>query len=697
MSLPRSTEPLSTESTEQLSSLVPQSVNGSSNHRLGHVDSHDISHQAVLVDDDSGMFGQLVRLVASLIDHTRDQHQQQQQHDLNTSLLAADCNEDESLCSRPQSYGRNNSIDSHSTDFASVAVPPPLPCAHGLRERSSSTMYTARQIVRQMGDYLAYVTLFAMLILIPTVTYRALSNAGPDTSRPSFELAAFDSAGVMVIGTVIISLRLVYLHLTHWYMPTVQKYVVRILWMVPLYAIQSWFSLRFHNSRIYIDSVRDLYEAYVIASFVYYLIELLGGQDSLVQILEQKQPTQPELGRHVYPLNKMLNEWELGTDFMLQCKHGVLQYVVFKIVSTMLTFFFESIGIYHEGTFHWGAAYPYICFFQNMSVMYALYCLVMLYTAINEELRSPINWRPLGKFLCVKGVVFFTWWQGVIIYYLKAHGVIEHMGAWSSEDVANGLINYCIIIEMIAFALAHSYTFSYKEYLPSTNQQVMDDPNLFHYHPQHHYNENGQAGTYSQQHPHQHRHVRTNSHSTGPPSSAFLGFDPIAASDQTKDQNLSHVINFHQLPIHMASIAPDNNINEMMHDLHDGGDVPDSGSNVENDNFIRMNTNRLTPLSSSTTAITTTTKTTPPPTTFRSPTTLPEPMNFRDAFWSSTVPRETIQDIQQLRAGLLLGRGGSHGGRDDRGDVEASSATSLLGLVRLGSRDSTNSVNADSA
>jgi hypothetical protein len=181
------------------------------------------------------------------------------------------------------------------------------------------SLQAARQIVRRMGDYLAYVTLLGMLVLIPTVIYRALLDRHID-------IAALDSAGIMVCGTLILSLRLVYLHLTHWYMPDVQKYVVRILWMVPIYAVQSWLSLRFHQLRIYIDSVRDLYEAYVIASFVYYLIELLGGQDALVNILEQKRHTR--LGHHAFPLSLILEPWELGVEFMLQCKHGVLQYVV---------------------------------------------------------------------------------------------------------------------------------------------------------------------------------------------------------------------------------------------------------------------------------------------------------------------------------------------------------------------------------
>lgn len=159
-----------------------------------------------------------------------------------------------------------------------------------------------------LGNTFAIISSLAFLVIVPAIAYHAMLY---DQARPDF--VAFYSAGAFVLITLIISTKLIYNHLTHWYMPDVQKYVVRILWMVPLYAIQSWLSLRFHNARLYIDTLRDLYEAYVIQSFAYFLMELMGGEDSLVQILQDKDP---HYGVHLSIFRYFIPPWEMGFEFV---------------------------------------------------------------------------------------------------------------------------------------------------------------------------------------------------------------------------------------------------------------------------------------------------------------------------------------------------------------------------------------------
>jgi hypothetical protein len=66
-------------------------------------------------------------------------------------------------------------------------------------------------------------------------------------------------------------------------------------------------------------------------------------------------------------------------------------------------------------------------------------CLLGLLQACKQEL-API--RPLAKFICIKAVVFFSYWQSVAISILVAIGVIRSNESWSTydvDDVAAGL------------------------------------------------------------------------------------------------------------------------------------------------------------------------------------------------------------------------------------------------------------------
>jgi hypothetical protein len=163
-------------------------------------------------------------------------------------------------------------------------------------------------LMKCLGNTLAIVSSLGFLVLVPAIAYHAMLY---EKARPDF--VAFYSAGAFVLITLIMSTKLIYNHLTHWYMPDVQKYVVRILWMVPLYAVQSWLSLRFHNARLYIDTLRDLYEAYVIQSFMYFLMELMGGEDRLVQVLHDKDP---HYGVHLSIFRYFIPPWEMGFEFV---------------------------------------------------------------------------------------------------------------------------------------------------------------------------------------------------------------------------------------------------------------------------------------------------------------------------------------------------------------------------------------------
>ncbi len=44
---------------------------------------------------------------------------------------------------------------------------------------------------------------------------------------------------------------------------------------MPIYSIDAWLALRFKDARLYLDPVRECYEAYVIYNFYAYLMNFL--------------------------------------------------------------------------------------------------------------------------------------------------------------------------------------------------------------------------------------------------------------------------------------------------------------------------------------------------------------------------------------------------------------------------------------
>jgi len=411
-----------------------------------------------------------------------------------------------------------NRIDDQSSVHSSVSASSPVSggsaaamgCTRMRRFCAKSSTHVLRTTVSVM-NFMARILLWGSFVatIVGVVWYsRELKVNGTDP-----HLIAWFSAGAFVLLGFPISMCGIIMHLKNYYQPNVQCYVVRILWMVPIYSIESWLCLRFHTWAIYIETLRDFYESYVLYSFFQFLIEVLGGEESLVLMLKDKSPTR---GAHIWGLGYCVKPWIMGqpvsrrvsytsdkikhggmgpnfiqngqsqsgplspaarhpikkvqwtSPFFVKCKFGVLQYVLLKFVSAIFVMVLEMNGLYKEGDFTPRGGYLYICILTNLSQCWALYCLVFFYYALKNEL-GPI--RPVGKFLSVKALVFFTWWQSLGISILFQMGMIPHYTSddngreWTSEAVAKGLQDWLICIEMFCAAIVHTFVFPHTDYL----------------------------------------------------------------------------------------------------------------------------------------------------------------------------------------------------------------------------------------
>ncbi|XP_030047529.1 transmembrane protein 184C [Microcaecilia unicolor] len=272
-------------------------------------------------------------------------------------------------------------------------------------------------------------------------------------------------AGIFVLMTIPISLWGILQHLVHYTQPELQKPIIRILWMVPIYSLDSWISLKYPGIAIYVDTCRECYEAYVIYNFMVFLSNYLTNRcPNLVIILEAKDQQ-----KHLPPLC-CCPPWAMGDVLLFRCKLGVLQYTVVRPVTTIIALICQLSGVYGEGNFSFKNAWTYLVILNNLSQLFAMYCLILFYQALKEELR-PL--QPVGKFLCVKMVVFVSFWQAAVIALLVKVGVISEEQTWewkSVEAVATGLQDFIICVEMFFAAIAHHFSFSYKPYIQEAEE-----------------------------------------------------------------------------------------------------------------------------------------------------------------------------------------------------------------------------------
>ena len=131
----------------------------------------------------------------------------------------------------------------------------------------------------QRASEVALGVVYTLVLSLIVVVSWLISSRGDDRALVAWCIAAF------FVGLVVpLTLHDVHMHLLHFVSP-LQRYYVRILFLPVIYSIESWFSLRYHHESIYIATVRDLYEPFVIHAFFSLMLGFLGSRDALARKL----------------------------------------------------------------------------------------------------------------------------------------------------------------------------------------------------------------------------------------------------------------------------------------------------------------------------------------------------------------------------------------------------------------------------
>jgi len=320
----------------------------------------------------------------------------------------------------------------------------------------------------------------------------------------------YQLAGTFTLLGCLISMWHMTSHLRNFQQPFVQRKILAILWMCPIYSVTSWLSLVVPAMEGYLAILKDLYEAYVIYQFLSFLIAVLGkgNREAVVDLLARHADHLSPPVRCFGCCRKRLGHGivcsdekrQLADNVLLQCQVCAMQFVFLRPLLTAVQFVLKKID-YHGPLFGPGNPFDksggdyldmnadssdvcsyfgggmiayctpqfWLILMENISVFLAFSGLLNFYHAVSEDL----SWcRPFPKFLCIKGVVFMTFWQGLIISLLAESTDILSSGgeavtnseAEDQETYAKQAQNFLICLEMLGFSIAHFYCFPVEEW-----------------------------------------------------------------------------------------------------------------------------------------------------------------------------------------------------------------------------------------
>ena len=202
------------------------------------------------------------------------------------------------------------------------------------------------------------------------------------------------------------------------------------------------------------------YESWIIYNFLTLCYAYVGGPGQVVTAQD---------GKSVHPScvhgTCCLPSMQIDGFFLRGCKQGALQFVIIKPILAFLSLFLDRIGLYADGEFRADRGYGYLAFMYNVCYTVALYGLLLFYVAAADLLEPH---KPILKFVVVKSVVFFTFWQSL------ACSLMVNLGILYDGEEARKLQNFLICVEMVLASFGLIFAFPYTAYYQGAPDSFMD-------------------------------------------------------------------------------------------------------------------------------------------------------------------------------------------------------------------------------
>ncbi|CAG8456675.1 10350_t:CDS:2 [Funneliformis caledonium] len=249
--------------------------------------------------------------------------------------------------------------------------------------------------------------------------------------------------------------------------PHEQRYIIRLLLIVPNYTILNWLAYIFVRNRysLFFITIRDGYQAYAIINFFNLLLHSLGKNDD--ERLSKLRSAKIKSIKVPLPFCCLTYNPSEHRNLLKRFRFGMLQYVFIVCTITFVTFVLQVFGKYCNESFSLRFPKIYLIAIQSISGLVADICMNMLFKPARKVLKDDHPW--FLRNICVN-VAFFLFIIGATLGLLILLGFIKETRYWTAHDISTGIQAVLVSVEFLILSLIQMKAFRYKDYRPNSRK-----------------------------------------------------------------------------------------------------------------------------------------------------------------------------------------------------------------------------------
>ncbi|KAH8888396.1 hypothetical protein GQ53DRAFT_795912 [Thozetella sp. PMI_491] len=259
-------------------------------------------------------------------------------------------------------------------------------------------------------------------------------------------------SGACAAFSLVIMLAFMLLHATHFSKPNEQLKILRISFIIPLYALVSWISVLAPEADAYIKPWLDFIQSISLGSFFLLMCEFVSPSEKQRDVffaaltINDKKANKAQLDG----LSWFRTRWIL-----------IFQYPVVSLLVAVLTDITQAAGVYCEFETNIHFAKIWLTIIGSVSLAIAITGVLKFYGQLKTHLAHH---QPLAKLLAFKLIVGLGFLQNIIFLILSSTSNLEPTSTLTYADLHIGLPRMITCIETIFFSLFFHYAYSWRAY-----------------------------------------------------------------------------------------------------------------------------------------------------------------------------------------------------------------------------------------